>query len=183
MAATTLGPHGQNVRRLLCAAAASLILAGCVQSTANSPPAIQPGPVAAPVTTGEPVVLSGAYMAQEQAQGAASVPPTAAPATMASSDPAPPARSPDPVIAPALSPPPVQPSVQSPPIAAAPPPQVTAPAPQAATPPPPVASTRADGYPNINIPPAQPGGGKLLSAEERAKLIAELNALASRHNR
>jgi hypothetical protein len=37
----------------------------------------------------------------------------------------------------------------------------------------------AKGFPNINVPPRQPTA-QLLSAEERARLIAELNALAGR---
>lgn len=44
----------------------------------------------------------------------------------------------------------------------------------------PVAKTvRDDGFPNINMPPDQPTG-KLLSPEERAKVITELEALRNR---
>ncbi len=40
-------------------------------------------------------------------------------------------------------------------------------------------AVRDDGFPNINMPPEQPSG-KLLSAEERAKVISELEALRNR---
>jgi hypothetical protein len=51
-----------------------------------------------------------------------------------------------------------------------------------ASPPPGIPSapiTTADGFPNINLAPKQPQS-KLLTPEERAKLIEELNALAGR---
>jgi hypothetical protein len=46
-------------------------------------------------------------------------------------------------------------------------------------PPPVVRTVREDGFPNINAPPPEPSG-KLLSPEERARVIAELEALKNR---
>jgi hypothetical protein len=46
-------------------------------------------------------------------------------------------------------------------------------------PPVPVKTVRDDGFPNINAPPPEPSG-KLLSPEERARVIAELEALKNR---
>jgi hypothetical protein len=43
-----------------------------------------------------------------------------------------------------------------------------------------VPATTADGFPNINVAPQQPQQSKLLTPEERAKLIEELNALAGK---
>jgi hypothetical protein len=46
-------------------------------------------------------------------------------------------------------------------------------------PPPVVKTVRDDGFPNINAPPPEPSG-KLLTPEERARVISELEALKNR---
>ena len=45
--------------------------------------------------------------------------------------------------------------------------------------PPVVKTVRDDGFPNINSPPPEPSG-KLLTPEERARVISELEALKNR---
>lgn len=143
----------------LCVAALSVAVAGCVQSSATNPRMAQPAADTASIATTDPVVLSGVAYTQGDAM-------TAATASK------PPSPNSDIVAAPAASAPTDVKSVPLPP---------KAPASSA----PPIASTSTvppedtTEYPNINIPPAQPEG-KLLSAEERAKLIQELNALAGR---
>jgi hypothetical protein len=74
-------------------------------------------------------------------------------------------------VAASVPPPPVTEKTPAPPVSAAAPPP-TGPSTAGA----PVA---ADEFPNVNVAPPQPDG-KLLTADERAKLIAELNALAAR---
>jgi hypothetical protein len=148
----------------------SIVLSGCVQSSGPSSQLAQPGP-AAPATS-DPLVLSGVAHTQGDAVTQASrspppppnadivaVPPGGAPEPVVSSTPLPPTDA-------ALAMPPVTPSE---PAAQAP-----GPAPPSAAP-----VTTADGYPNINIAPKRPQS-QLLTPEERAKLIEELNALAGR---
>jgi hypothetical protein len=79
-------------------------------------------------------------------------------------------RAPEPIVS-ATPLPPTDPALTLPPVAAS---QPNVPPPTQAAP---VAT--ADGYPNINLAPKQPQS-KLLTPEERAKLIEELNALAGR---
>ena len=133
---------------------------------------MQPEPVMPPAAASDPVVLSGASLAvQEQPSTPASAaPPVPAPAPKPSSDVAQTVESPDPVV---MTP---NPPVTPPPVVAASAPS-PAPVPAAS----PVASNAAEDYPNINIPPREPAG-QLLSPEERARLIGELNALANRNN-
>jgi hypothetical protein len=153
---------------ILCATVLSTALAGCVQSSATNTKKAQPVPEIAAVATGEPVVLSGAAYTE----GNLTTPPAPnAPPTPATTDivPVQPGTTPEPVVA--STPPPAPALITAPtlpPDPAAPPPEV-----------PLVPATTADGFPNINVPPRQPGG-QLLTPEERAKLIAELNALAGR---
>jgi len=174
MAATTPRPNGQGLRHWLCAVSASLLMAGCVQSTTGNPSAMQPEPVMAPAAAGDPVVLSGASLAGQQpappSAAAASASRVPAPAPRPSSDVAQTVESPDPVV---MTP---NPPVTPPPVVATSAPS-PAPVPAAS----PVASNAAEDYPNINIPPPEPAG-QLLSPEERARLIGELNALANRNN-
>ena len=114
-------------------------------------------------------------------------PPPAAPAPVVAS--APPQSEPLPGLT--FAPPPSEPlpGLAPPPApAAAPTPVISAPSPVGVTPTMPTITASgetpgpavdAKGFPNINVPPAQPSA-QLLTAEERAKLIAELNALAGR---
>jgi hypothetical protein len=143
----------------------STVLAGCVQSSATNTKKAQPVPEVAAVATGEPVVLSGV----SYTEGNLATPPV--PNAPATTDivPVGSGTMPEPVVA---STPPLAPAL------------ITAPTlpPDPEAPPlggPQVPATTADGFPNINVPPRQPGG-QLLTPEERAKLIAELNALAGR---
>jgi hypothetical protein len=175
MAATTIpGFRGQSGMSVLCVVALSAAVAGCVQSSATK--RAQPKPEIAAVAPNAPVVLSGvAYtdgnLATPPAPNAPAsppaisdivpVPPGGAPAPDVASSPVPPP-------APALFAAPVIPPTPETPPSETPPPET-----------PPVAATTADGFPNINVAPKQPGG-QLLTPEERAKLIAELNALAGR---
>lgn len=92
---------------------------------------------------------------------------------------APPATEPLPGLAPAPRPAPPPPAVM-----AAPAPVISAPSPPTM---PTITSNGSvggqaldsKGFPNLNVPPPQPSA-PLLSAEEKARLIAELNALAGR---
>jgi hypothetical protein len=154
---------------ILCATVLSTALAGCVQSRATSTKKAQPVPAVAAIATGAPVVLSGAAYTE----GSLTPPPApnAPPTPPATTDivPVQPGTTPGAVVA--STPPPVPALITAPtvpPAPEAPPPQV-----------PQVPTTTADGFPNINVPPRQPEG-QLLTPEERAKLIAELNALAGR---
>lgn len=177
MAATTIpGFRGQSRMSVLCVAALSAAVAGCVQSSATNTKGAKPAPETAVAATNAPVVLSGAAytdgnLATPPAPNAPASPP-------ASSDivPIPPGGAPAPDVASTPVPPP------APALFAAPVIPPTPETPPSETPPlemPPVAATTADGFPNINVAPKQPGG-QLLTPEERAKLIAELNALAGR---
>jgi hypothetical protein len=154
---------------ILCATVLSTALAGCVQSTATNTKKAQPVPEIAAVATGEPVVLSGAAYTE----GSLTTPPApnAPPTPPATTDivPVQPGTTPAPVVA--STPPPAPALITAPTI----PPDPEAPLAEV----PLIPATTADGFPNINVPPRQPGG-QLLTPEERAKLIAELNALAGR---
>jgi hypothetical protein len=148
----------------------SAAVAGCVQSSATNTKKAQPAPEVSAVATGAPVVLSGvAYTEGNLATPPApNAPPTPPPATT-DVVPAQPGTVPEPVVA--STPPPAPALITAPTV----PPDPVAPSPEV----PQVPTTTADGFPNINVPPRQPGG-QLLTPEERAKLIAELNALAGR---
>jgi hypothetical protein len=144
-------------------AALSFALSACVQSTATNSGADQPAVTAVAPATSDPVLLSGAAFAN------------ADPTTTASVNAAAPAANPAPA---PVSAPPVVASKPVPAAAAtsARPPAAQEPAVAQASQPLP---EEAEEFPNVNIPPRQPDG-KLLTPEERAKLIAELNALATR---
>jgi hypothetical protein len=115
------------------------------------------------LATSEPVVLSGAAYTNADPMTTSSV--TAAPRPTTDIVPVP-VSVPPAVTTTAISSP--KPVVASPPVARPPATQPNVPA---------VAT--ADEFPNVNVTPPQPEG-KLLTPEERAKLIAELNALAAR---
>jgi hypothetical protein len=151
---------------ILCATVLSTALAGCVQSTATKTKKAPPLPEIAAVATGEPVVLSGAAYTE----GNLTTPPAPnAPPATTDIVPVQPGTTPEPVVA--STPPPAPALITAPTI----PPAPEAPLPEV----PLVPATTADGFPNINVAPRQPEG-QLLTPEERAKLIAELNALAGR---
>jgi hypothetical protein len=157
--------------QVLCASALSATLAGCVQSSGTDARKAKPAPEVSAVATGGPVVLSGvAYTEGNLSTPPGPNAPAAPPAT--SSDIVPPGTPPEPVVASTPVPPPAPALITAPTV----PPDPEAPPPAVL---PPVGATTADGFPNINVPPRQPEG-QLLTPEERAKLIAELNALAGR---
>ena len=189
---------------LILAGAAGL--SGCVQSTASSKPSAQPMLAVAPPATGAPVVLSGvAYTEADIAANPAPVGPSkadivtptgsttqavsatplpgSAPIVMSAPSAIRPSAPPAPVVA--AAPPPPPPVPPAPMMTTAPTPVISAPTPVGVMP---TITTMGQiptqvvdekGFPNINVPPREPSG-QLLSAEERAKLIAELNALAGR---
>jgi hypothetical protein len=148
----------------------SAALAGCVQSRATNTKKAQPVPEVAAVATGAPVVLSGAAYTDGSVSPppAPNAPPT--PPTTTDIVPVQPGTTPGPVVA--STPPPAPALITAPTV----PPDPEAPPPAV----PQVPTTTADGFPNINVAPRQPEG-QLLTPEERAKLIAELNALAGRN--
>jgi hypothetical protein len=148
---------------IVCAMTLSIVVAACAQTS-------RPNQGTGVAATSDPLVLSGVGYTQGDAT------------TQASNSKAPPASA-DIVAAPAGGA--VEQMVSSTPL-----PQ-TEPAPAASaitasqqdlSPPAtagPGPATTADGYPNINLTPKQPQSS-LLTPEERAKLIEELNALAGR---
>lgn len=168
--------------------AGSLLLAGCVQSSATREPAAQASlqPAPAPQATGEPVVLTGASYADRPAPKSTTTAALPAPAPVAPAPavtpaaPTPQAIASQPTVS-APSPQPQPPRREPAPASAAPSGVFTSPAMAAEAPPAAAPAYRDDGYPNIGAIPTSPSGGKLLSAAERARLIAELNALAKRN--
>jgi hypothetical protein len=155
---------GSNFASVACAIALPVFVAGCTQHSEMSTAQVQPRPVTAVAATADPVILSGVAYAPEEAvtsnARATMTPPLTnsaiveAPAALVETIPIPP---PSPVIASA----PISAPVSNP---------VSAPT---------VNAVDHNGFPNINVQPA-PSRDPLLTAEERAKLIAELNALAKR---
>lgn len=163
----------------------SMAVTGCMQFYDTNSNRVQPRAAVVAVATEDPVVLSGALYTEGKV-----TPPRVArapsPAPVAS---APPARAvasaPTP---PAVAPTPTRPLIDSRIVAR---PAVGGPTPNAGTGPippsrspietdaPTAAAVEEKEFPNINVTPAQPGA-KLLTPEERAKLITELNALAAR---
>jgi hypothetical protein len=131
---------------------------GCAQTTTQA--------ISEPVVTA-PMVLNSAPGAPVAPTALAPAPTTAAPpGTVAATTSAPAPAAVAPV---AVAPAPVAPQ----PVAAAPAPE---PLPTAA----PAAATDGE-FPNINQPPTQPAG-TLLPAEERARIIAELEALRAKQD-
>lgn len=148
-----------------------LVLSACVQSAGTQNRLAEPGPGAGVVATSDPLVLSGvAYTEGDARTRTNAAPPPPANADVVA---VPSGGAPKPIVS-STPLPPTDPALASPMIVPTEPA-----APPTATPPVPV--TTADGYPNINVAPQpkQPQT-KLLTPEERAKLIEELNALAGR---
>jgi hypothetical protein len=143
-------------------------MAACAQTSGNNARLAQPNPSSGVVATSDPLVLSGVAYTQGDA------------ATQSKKSPEPPPNT-DIIAVPAGGA--TEPVVSSTPLPATDPalimPSVTAGQPDAPLQPLPAPVTTADGYPNINVAPKQPQS-KLLTPEERAKLIEELNALAGR---
>jgi hypothetical protein len=164
MMAAIFGIRGRPVVSAFCAVALSFALSACVQSTGASTGSGGPTVAAGAVATSEPVVLSGAAYTDADPMTTSSV--TAAPRSTT-----------DIVPVPASAPGVTTATISSskPPVAASSSPAATPSTVQSSAP----AIVSADEYPNVNITPPQPDG-KLLTPEERAKLIAELNALAAR---
>ncbi len=149
------------VRMALCAAILA-VLGGCV-STSRTNFTSSPAPAA----SGDPLVLNTTPAPGSKA--------TTASAT-ADVTPAVPA---DDSTTAAVAPPSLEPAaktVDSAPLAPAPPSTSVS---VAQPPPTPTPETVTSNFPNINTVPAQPEG-KLLSPEERAKMIAQLEALRKR---
>ena len=163
---------------IVCGAMLSIVVAACVQTPRTNSRLPESDQGAGVAAISDPLVLNGvAYRqgdATRQSNGSNAPPPNAdivaAPAggtsaPVVSSTPLP---SSDPAltVTPAAA---GQPDVSSPATAS----QASAPSAVSAP------TTTADGYPNINLAPKQPQSD-LLTPEERAKLIEELNALAGR---
>lgn len=147
---------GSNFASVACAIALPVFVTGCTQHSEMSTAQVQPRPATAVAATADPVVLSGvAYAPEEVMASPAQTSIALSPANSAI------------VEAPAAL-------VETIPIP--PPSPVIASAPVSA---PPVNAIDHNGFPNINVQPA-PSRDPLLTPEERAKLIAELNALAKR---
>jgi len=160
-ATTNTGLGARSLAPAICVVALTFALSACAQSTATNGGLTA---VNAPATT-DPVLLSGATYTEADPTTTSSVS-VASPST---ADIVPAAgKQPTPVILASPVPPPA-------PTAASQPPATETAEAQTTTRP----VTTAEEYPNVNIAPRQPDG-KLLSPEERAKLIAELNALADR---
>jgi len=159
---------------LICAAMLSVVVSGCVQASRTGTRLPEPNQGTGAVATSDPLVLNGVAYAQGHA---ATQPNNSRPPPNADVVAVPAAVAPEPVASsaplPQSGPPPTTPPVTATQPNASP----AAPATQTNAQPVPV--TTADGYPNINLTPQQPQS-KLLTPEERAKLIDELNALAGR---
>jgi|GEM_PF-3641641 len=150
-----------------------LVVSACVQTSRTGSQLAEPSQDSGVIATSDPLVLNGAAPTQGNAatQSSNSRPPqnadiVAVPAVGA----------PEPVAS-SAPPPQTGPASTAPPVAASQPNASPALANQPDAQAVPV--TTADGYPNINLTPQQPQS-KLLTPEERAKLIEELNALAGR---
>jgi len=176
--ATTEQRRQCNLAAIFCVPMLCVFLVACNQSARLA----QPSPAAVAPATSDPLVLSGVAYTQGDAntRANASPPPPASADVIA----APPARAPEPVVS-ATPLPATDPALALPPVTAAQPAPPPTTGPAAAEPlpgtSPPAQVTTADGFPNINLAP-QPKEPqtKLLTPEERAKLIEELNALAGR---
>ena len=131
-------------------------------------------PVASPLASSEPVVLNGAggkisgsaakTKAKGDAAASAAMPADAAAKSAGKTD-----EPPSPAAAPVLAAKPLTPVAETPAVAVAPPDPAAAAADQ-------TIGKNADGYPNINAPPKEPASS-LLPADERARVISELEAL------
>ena len=161
--------HRKPIWGLVCAAMLSIVVSACVQTSRTGSRLAEPSQDSSVVATSDPLVLNGVAQTQGNAttQSSTSRPPPNAnivgvPATGAAE----PVSSSTPL-------PQTVPAPTAPAVTVSQPNASPAPTTQ------PVPVTTADGYPNINLTPQQPQS-KLLTPEERAKLIEELNALAGR---
>lgn len=156
---------------LLC-----IVLSACVQPAGTNARLTEPSPEAGVAATSDPLVLSGVAYTEGDAPGRADASSPAAANADVVAEPS--GGTPEPVVS-STPLPPTDPAPASPTVRAAESSASTTDTAAAASQPAPAAT--ADGYPNINITPQprQPQG-KLLTPEERAKLIEELNALAGR---
>lgn len=161
MATTVRTGHcGSRLALLIGMVTLSAALAGCVQSRISN--SLQVEPLEEVAAKADPLVLSGAAYAP----GDLATPPVQE------------ARSPvstSPIVAAAPVAPASKPVVEVAPVPSQSPVVFAVPATET-----PSSPLTEDGYPNINIPPAEPTR-ELLSVEERDKLISDLNALAKRH--
>ncbi|MCP4384187.1 MAG: hypothetical protein GY798_22720 [Hyphomicrobiales bacterium] len=135
--------------------ASVLVLGGCMQTTT--------GNLAQPPAAGNPLVLNSAPQTPDGVPD-----PNAGPAAATAASGGPAASTPEPIPATAAP-------AATEPLAVAAPDRQTAPvaAPASAT----ISSAKTEnGYPNINVTPAQPGG-VLLPPDERKRIISELEAL------
>lgn len=171
----------------LCLATA-VLLSGCVQTTGD----LVPPTAAVTPAASTPMALNTGPAGGAQATAPAPANATAAaPAATAAapSAPATPAKAVAAAPAPAVASPPKKPAPVTPAPVAAPtvasgagtePFPTSAPAsPAAAAPAASAPAKTADGFPNINLPPAQPAG-TLLPPEERKRIISELEALRAK---
>jgi len=159
MAWLTAGTHSMALIALWAVFAA--VATGCVPPDSEQ----FSKPVTSSPAGSEPVVLNGAggkISASAAKTEAKSGPPVAAAAGAPAS----------PVIGPVFAAKPLPPKPAIPEIAAAPPDP-------AATPEAEAMRKNADGYPNINAPAKEPAGS-LLPADERARVISELEALRNK---
>jgi hypothetical protein len=164
--------HLSIVGAFLCVA-----LSACAQSAGNRSAGVSPVPGTGVAATSDPLVLNGVASTQS---ANASTPIAPSPSRSANVVAAPSGGVSQPVVS-ATPVAPVQPTISAPMATTAVSPSTATPAAPAA-PPAQVgtaSATTADGYPNINVTPKQPQS-QLLTPEERAKLIEELNALAGR---
>jgi hypothetical protein len=166
----TAGPHSMSLIAL-CALFAT-VGTGCVPPESSQ----FNKPVASAAPTSGPVILNGAGgkisapSGKTDAKGApvaaaAPVPPPDPAETGAAKTEEPARRAAGPVLAAK----PLPPEPETPAVAAAPPDPAATPADAAIT-------KNADGYPNINMPPKEPPSS-LMPADERARVISELEAL------
>lgn len=153
----------QNLMRIVGMPLLCIAVSACQQSAATR--GAGPAPAAGVIATSDPLVLSGVAYTQGDAEIQARTSPS--PSPNADIVPAPAGGTQEPVVN--VSPlPPTDPTLAMPPVTTTTPPAT-----------PSISATTADGYPNINVEPKQPQS-KLLTPEERTKLIEELNALAGK---
>lgn len=146
----------------------SVALCACSQTAGTDSRLSKASPGSDVVATSDPFVLSGvAYTQGDAVTQSKKSPPPLENADIVT---VPAGKGPEPVVSETTLPP-TDPALTMPSVPAG---QPNVPTQTQSTP-----VTTADGYPNINIAPKQPQS-KLLTPEERAKLIEELNALAGR---
>jgi hypothetical protein len=147
---------GSNFASVACAIVLPVFVIGCAQHSEISTAKVQPRPVTSVAATADPVVLSGVAYAPEDVvtlQARATISPSPTNSAIVEAPAA---------LVETIPIPPPSPVIASAPVST-----------------PPVNAVDHNGFPNINVQPA-PSRDPLLTPEERAKLIAELNALAER---